>query len=115
MKRILIVAACTLALGGCLPPTKAGRPWYGESFHGTPEHRALQAKYAAEQQQARANHDARLARERQARAEAAQAGSSSDAAWWARSRARSECLQRVTQSIQRQTYGQQSWRYANNC
>jgi TPR repeat protein len=31
------------------------------------------------------------------------------------SRARSECLRRVTESINRQTYGQQTWRYVNNC
>lgn len=30
-------------------------------------------------------------------------------------RERSECLRRVTESIQRQTYGQQTWRYVNNC
>jgi len=31
------------------------------------------------------------------------------------SRERSACLRRVTESIQRQTYGQQTWRYVNNC
>lgn len=30
-------------------------------------------------------------------------------------RERSECLRRVTESIQRQTYGQQTWHYVNNC
>lgn len=30
-------------------------------------------------------------------------------------RERSECLRRVTESIERQTYGQQTWRYVNNC
>jgi len=33
----------------------------------------------------------------------------------AASRERSECLQRVTDSIRGQTYGQQSWSYKNNC
>lgn len=112
MKKIMIAAACALALGGCLPSTKEGRPWYGESFAGTPEHRALEAKYAAQRQEARERDDARLAREQQ---QAAQGGSNADAAWGAQQRARSECLQRVTESIRRQTYGQQSWRYENNC
>jgi hypothetical protein len=31
------------------------------------------------------------------------------------SQARSECLRRVTESLNRQTYGQQTWRYVNNC
>lgn len=35
--------------------------------------------------------------------------------FWRRSRERSACLRRVTESIQRQTYGQQTWRYVNNC
>ena len=39
----------------------------------------------------------------------------SDAEWWAKSRARSECLRRVTESVQRATYGGQSWRYVDNC
>ncbi|MCG6114867.1 MAG: hypothetical protein MEQ84_06665 [Mesorhizobium sp.] len=115
MKAILIVAASALMLSGCLPPTKEGRPWYGESFHGTPEHRALEARYAGQRQAAAQRDAARLARERQQQAERARAGSSSDAAWGARQRARSECLRRVTESIRRQTYGQQSWRYRDNC
>lgn len=39
----------------------------------------------------------------------------SDAEFWRQSRERSACLRRVTESIQRQTYGQQTWRYVNNC
>lgn len=39
----------------------------------------------------------------------------SDAEWWAKARARSDCLRRVTDSVQRSTYGGQSWRYVNNC
>ena len=64
MKNILIVATCALALSGCLPATKEGRPWYGESFAGTPEHRALEAKYAGQREEARKRDEARLARER---------------------------------------------------
>ncbi|MCR6645292.1 MAG: sel1 repeat family protein [Terricaulis sp.] len=39
----------------------------------------------------------------------------SDADFWRRSRERSACMRRVTESIERQTYGQQTWRYVNNC
>lgn len=60
----MIAGACVLGLGGCLPETKEGRPWYGESFAGTPEHAALEAKYAAQRQEAAERDEARLARER---------------------------------------------------
>lgn len=30
-------------------------------------------------------------------------------------RARSECMRKMTESIQRNTYGQQDWRYAGSC
>ncbi|MDF2446083.1 MAG: hypothetical protein K0S46_1319 [Moraxellaceae bacterium] len=33
----------------------------------------------------------------------------------AEARARSECMRKKTESIQRQTYGQQDWRYEGNC
>lgn len=35
--------------------------------------------------------------------------------FWRRSRERSACLRRVSESIQRQTYGQQTWRYVDSC
>jgi hypothetical protein len=35
--------------------------------------------------------------------------------FWRRANARSACLRRVTESIQRQTYGQQTWRYVDSC
>lgn len=34
---------------------------------------------------------------------------------WRRAAERSACMRRVTESIQRQTYGQQTWRYVNSC
>jgi hypothetical protein len=34
---------------------------------------------------------------------------------WRRARERSDCMRRVTESIQRQTYGQQTWQYVNSC
>ncbi len=34
---------------------------------------------------------------------------------WRRHRERSACMRRVIESIERQTYGQQTWRYVNNC
>ncbi|MCC2636851.1 MAG: hypothetical protein K0Q68_570 [Moraxellaceae bacterium] len=34
-----------------------------------------------------------------------------DAAW----RAKSECMQKMTESIQRNTYGQQDWKFAGEC
>jgi uncharacterized protein len=39
----------------------------------------------------------------------------SDENYWRQARARSACLKRVSDSIQRQTYGQQTWRYVNSC
>lgn len=35
--------------------------------------------------------------------------------FWRRARERSACMRRVSESIQRQTYGQQTWRYVNSC
>lgn len=65
----------------------------------------------------------KLERENNMRAEAANMariwnnygqGKSSDQ-FWSEARARSECLRRVTQSIEAQTRDRQQWRYVNNC
>jgi uncharacterized protein len=64
-----------------------------------------------------------LQRENNMRAEAANMariwnnygqGKSSDQ-FWSEARARSECLRRVTQSIEAQNRGRQQWRYVNDC
>ncbi|MGY6627403.1 MAG: hypothetical protein ACXIVL_02705 [Oceanicaulis sp.] len=68
MKSLVIVSLGALMLSGCMPATADGRPWYGESYHGSPEHRALQARQA-EQQRAAAERDGPR-RERERRIEA---------------------------------------------
>jgi len=68
MGAILIAAACALMLSGCLSPTWVGWAWHGESFHATPEHRALEASYAGRRQAAAQRDAARLARKRQQQA-----------------------------------------------
>lgn len=85
--------------------------------------RAAQAKALAEQnrrqqQQNQSAYFSNLARiwaYHNAPSGAINSHNSSDDEFWQRSRARSECMKKVSQSIQRQTYGQQTWRYVDNC
>ncbi|MCC5996885.1 MAG: hypothetical protein JJU18_11025 [Oceanicaulis sp.] len=54
-----------------MPATADGRPWYGERYHGSPEHRALQARQAEQQRAAAERDEARLERERRIEAQVA--------------------------------------------
>lgn len=69
MRAVLIISLSAVALCGCFPASPDGRPWYGESYHGSPEHRALEARYAAQRRAAAERDGPRLERERRIEAQ----------------------------------------------
>ena len=110
--RMLLLLAGLLVLTGCVTDGTSADRWAVRRHIDTPAGQAemAKAKAEAEERSARA-----AAEDRNRPAQQQSTVSPADAAAMARGRARSECLQRVTESINRQTYGQQSWRYTNNC
>ncbi len=101
-----------LVLTGCVTDGTSADRWAVRRHIDTPAGQAemAKAKAEAEERSARA-----VAEDRNRPAQPQSTVSGADAAAMARQRARTECLQRVTESINRQTYGQQSWRYRDNC
>jgi hypothetical protein len=69
MRAVLIISLSAVALCGCFPASPEGRPWYGERYHGSPEHRALEARYAAQRRAAAERDGPRLERERRIEAQ----------------------------------------------
>ncbi|MGE3993228.1 hypothetical protein [Pseudorhodoplanes sp.] len=102
-----------LMLTGCVTDGTSADRWAVRRHIDTPAGQAEMARANAEAEE----RSARAAAQDRIRPTQQQQGtvSRADADAMARQRARSECLRRVTESVNRQTYGQQSWRYQDNC